>query len=335
MSCTPSASTEGQTSNPTVGAAEEPDDEAIDEPIRPLRAPLGLDPALVDLGGKLFHDPRLSGDGTISCASCHSVSEGGDDGLKVGKGIGGATLPINSPTVLNAGLQIAQFWNGRADTLEAQAAGPITAPAEMGSSFEKVLAVVKGDPEYRASFDRSFPDGVTMPNVLSAIATFERSLVTVGSRFDRWLRGDASALTEVEKEGYALFKSVGCIACHQGQNVGGNMFQRFGIAAHYFEDRGSVTEVDLGRFAVTGEEGDRYVFKVPSLRMVAATAPYLHDGSAETLEKVIAIMGRYQLGRELEGEEIDKISAFLRSLAGVIPDVSRYEAWAVSRRPVL
>jgi cytochrome c peroxidase len=152
--------------------------------------------------------------------------------------------------------------------------------------------------------------------VRRAIAVFERTLITIGSPLDRWLDGDASALTPAQKEGYALFKASGCVACHQGQNVGGNMYQRFGVFGDYFEDRGNVTEADYGRFNVTKQEQDRYVFRVPSLRNVALTAPYFHDGSAKTLEDAVGVMAKYQLGRELSEEKVSKLVAFLEALTG-------------------
>jgi cytochrome c peroxidase len=301
------------------------------EPIAPLEPPEGLDPARVELGGKLFHDKRLSGDGSLACASCHPVAAGGEDGLARSPGAGGAMGGINTPTVLNSGLSFAQFWDGRAASLEAQAEGPLLAPVEMASSWERALAVIKSDPEYVRAFQGVFPDGATRENVLASIAAFERSLVTTGGRFDAWLRGDKGALSAEEVEGYQLFKAVGCVACHQGQGVGGNMYQRFGIAGNYMEERGGLTDADLGRFVLTQKEEDRYVFKVPSLRNIERTAPYLHDGSVQTLEEAVQIMGRYQLGRPLSEREVALLVAFLKTLSGDIPDVSRFETWAAAR----
>lgn len=303
------------------------------EPVDPLEAPQGLDPAQVELGGRLFHDPRLSLDGKVSCSSCHNIAQGGDDGRPVFLGVGGVIGGINSPTVLNSSLNFVQFWNGRAATLEEQAAGPMTAAKEMGSNWLHILKVVQADPDYARGFAQAFPDGVTQDNILTCVATFERSLITPNARFDRWLRGDKQALTSQEVQGYELFKSAGCIACHQGRGLGGNMFQKFGVIGNYMEDRGQITDADLGRFAVTGKESDRFVFKVPSLRNIERTAPYLHDGSAQTLEEAVQIMGHYQLGRPLSEEEVGRLVAFLKTLSGDIPDVSAHQAWVDARLP--
>ena len=301
--------------------------EARSEPIRPIMAePVGA-PELVQLGGRLFHDPRLSKDGTIACASCHAIADGGDDGRPLAVGINGAVGDLNSPTVLNSGLNLAQFWDGRADNLEAQAVGPLFAAKEMGGDIDHLLSFLRDDSYYSTAFARAFDDGVTLSNVQRAIAAFERTLTTPHSRFDRWLLGDESALTETELAGYQLFKDVGCIACHQGKNVGGNMFQRFGVLRNYLTERGKVSKRDLGRFNVTQREEDRFVFKVPALRVAALTAPYLHDGSVATLAQAVAIMGEYQLGRTLNDAQVAQIVAFLKTLPGDVPDASRYTKW--------
>lgn len=287
-------------------------------PILPLVPVQGLDPARVALGERLFHDARLSADNTVACANCHNLSAGGVDGQRVSIGIGGARGDINAPTVLNSAYNIAQFWNGRAASLEAQAAGPIQNPVEMGATWSQVLNRLNQDAEMVAEFRRLYGEGPTSGNVVDAIATFERSLVTLDSPFDRYLRGDRQALTRQEEEGYRRFSEYGCISCHQGMLIGGNMFQKFGVLGDYFAGR-SVSEADLGRFTVTGREEDRHVFKVPSLRNVARTAPYFHDGSAETLDQAVLIMARYQLGRELSADDVDAIVAFLYSLNGELP----------------
>ncbi|MCA9518660.1 MAG: cytochrome-c peroxidase [Myxococcales bacterium] len=290
-----------------------------DEPIQPLPVGYEANADLVRLGDQLFHDKGLSGDGTVACASCHSVPDGGDDGLGRSTGIRGQKGGINAPTVLNSGLNMAQFWNGRAETLEEQAKGPVEHPKEMGGSWDAVVARVAADPGYAGAFDALFPDGVTADNIRAAIATFERTLITPDSPFDRWLRGDDGALSERQLAGYQLFKAAGCVTCHQGRNVGGNMYQVFGVMGDYFEDRGGEEEADLGRVAVTHDEGDRHVFRVPSLRNVALTAPYFHDASASSLEDVVRVMATYQLGRMLDDEETALIVEFLKSLTGTIP----------------
>jgi cytochrome c peroxidase len=289
------------------------------EPITALEEPTGLDSHKVRLGKKLFHDTKLSKDGTKSCASCHDLSRGGVDGLPVSVGIEGKQGSINAPTVFNASLNVAQFWDGRAASLEEQVGGPLTNPAELGSTWDSVLEKLRADAGYQSAFAKTYSDGIQEANVRDAIATFERSLVTTGSPFDAWLAGDEKALDQQQKAGYELFKNVGCVACHQGRNVGGNMYQRFGVLGDYFQDRGKLTKADNGRFNVTGSEGDRYVFRVPSLRFVAHTAPYFHDGSVPTLDEAVRVMARYQLGRKLPEGDVTKIVAFLRALSGPLP----------------
>jgi cytochrome c peroxidase len=293
------------------------------EPLAALTPPTGLDRKKVALGRSLFHDTRLSADDTISCATCHSLDTGGAEHKKTSTGIGGQVGPINAPTVLNAALNFVQFWDGRAATLEEQAGGPIANPIEMGSSIEAVLTEIRGDATYAAQFAAAYPDGVTEANLRHAIAEYERSLITP-SRFDRYLRGERDAITEQERRGYETFKSVGCTACHTGAGVGGTMFQKMGLVQNYFELRGGpLTEADNGRFNVTRRESDRHVFKVPLLRNVELTAPYFHDGSQDTLEDAVRIMGRVQLGRVLTDAQVADIVAFLKSLTGEIPAEAR------------
>ncbi len=302
-----------------TGAAAPPPAAHAAEPIRPIPLTAGVDPAKAALGRALFHDPRLSRDDTISCASCHDLSSGGDDGRKISVGIEGKKGAINSPTVFNAGLNFRQFWDGRVTTLEQQIDDPVQSPAEMGSLWPDVVAKLYQDSEYPKRFQALYADGISRNSIRNAIAEFMRSLLTPGSRFDRWLGGDESALSAGEKHGYALFKHYGCASCHQGANVGGNMFQVFGVLNEYFRRRGNITDADLGRFNVTGNPADRHAFKVPSLRMAAHTAPYLHDGSAATLRDAVDAMFTFQLGREAPDADKDAIVAFIRTLAGPIP----------------
>ena len=291
---------------------------ADEEPIQPI--PLQLSPApdvrKVALGKKLFHDPRLSGDDSVSCSTCHRLDRAGVDHRRRSLGIRGIEGEVNAPTVFNSGLNFAQFWDGRAKTLEEQVDGPVQSATEMGSTWDRVLGKLRADPAYVAAFKALYPEGMARETVKNAIAEFERSLLTPRSRFDRHLGGDAAALTTGEKAGYLKFKSYGCISCHQGVNIGANLFQRMGIIGDYFADRGNITKADLGRFNVTGQEADRHVFKVPSLRNVAVTAPYFHDGSAATLEEAVAVMARYQLGRPLPPQDLAEIVAFLGTLTG-------------------
>jgi cytochrome c peroxidase len=286
------------------------------EPIQPIPLHIELDPKKVALGEKLFHDPRLSHDNSLACASCHNLATGGADHKVRSLGRQGAEGPINTPTVFNSGFNFRQFWDGRAATLEEQMDGPVHNPKEMGTNWREIVGKLKNIPEYVTAFTALYRDGLQPSNIKDAIATFERALYTPNARFDKYLRGDTNAITAAEKAGYELFKSVGCIACHQGIGVGGNMFQVFGVLQNYFADRGNITQADLGRFNVTGDAQDRHVFKVPSLRNVAVTPPYLHDGSVDQLEEMVAVMAKYQLGRTLPPEETELIVMFLKTLTG-------------------
>lgn len=285
------------------------------EPVLPLPPVTKLDPARVALGELLFHDRRLSANQTLACVSCHDFKRGGADGQRVSTGVGGALGSINAPSVFNSSLNMAQFWDGRALSLEEQAAGPIHNPLEMASNWAQVLERLGQDADLKKAFARAYVDGMTANNIANALASFERTLLTPNSRFDRYLKGDLSALSALEIEGYRRFRNLGCTSCHQGVLVGGNMYQKFGVLGDYFAARPS-SKADLGRYNVTRDEEDRHVFKVPSLRNVALTAPYFHDGSVATLEQAVSVMGRYQLGRELSSEDVAAIVAFLNALTG-------------------
>lgn len=287
-----------------------------DEPLRPLPQTLNTDARKAALGERLFHDKRLSGDNTLSCASCHDLQRGGVDGQPSSTGIGGAKGPINAPTVFNAALNFRQFWDGRAATLEEQAAGPVHNPKEMGSNWNEVLGKLSKDEGLVAQMKDAYAEGLQPKNIQDAIATFERTLITPNSRFDRFLRGERNALTADEQSGYRLFKNYGCVACHQGVNVGGNMFQTFGVMGDYFAKRGSMAEADLGRYNVTRVEADKHTFKVPTLRNVALTAPYFHDGSVATLPEAVDVMFRFQLGRPASAQDKELIVKFLYTLTG-------------------
>ena len=296
---------------------------AANEPVKALPAAGELDMTKVELGRELFHDTILSGDGTIACVTCHSLDHGGAEPRKTSTGIRGQVGPINSPTVLNASHNLAQFWDGRAKDLREQAEGPVANPIEMGASWKDVVKRVKRNKEYATAFDALYEDGVSMNNITDAIAVYEESLVTP-SRFDEYLLGDATAISDQEKKGYQTFKEVGCTACHNGVLVGGGMYQKMGLVNDYFTDRGTeITEADLGRFNVTKNPAEKHFFKVPTLRNVELTPPYLHDGSRQTLEEAVSIMGKYQLGRDLTKEQVDDIVAFLKSLTGELPPHAR------------
>ncbi|RFA29388.1 cytochrome C biogenesis protein CcsA [Alkalilimnicola ehrlichii] len=287
------------------------------EPIQPIEPAEVTDPAKVQLGKKLFFEPRLSRSGFISCNSCHNLSRGGSDNLRTSIGHNWQEGPINSPTVLNSSLNLAQFWDGRAETLQEQAGGPIENPMEMAFTHELAVEVLASIPGYVELFvDVYGTDQIDIDMVTEAIAAFEETLVTPNSRFDYWLRGDDDVLTAEELAGYQLFKSSGCVACHNGPNAGGTSFQRMGVVEPYQTDNPAE-----GRVAVTGKDADRFSFKVPSLRNVELTYPYFHDGAADTLEEAVDIMGRLQLGRVYTEEETAQIVAFLKTLTGEQPRI--------------
>ncbi|MHC8328654.1 cytochrome-c peroxidase [Pseudomonas sp. LB1P83] len=288
----------------------------LNEPLKPLPAVPQQNPLRVELGRQLFNEPRLSVNSSISCASCHRLESGGADNKAFSIGFNGLPVAINTPSVFNASLNFRQFWNGRADTLETQIHTVVQSPSEMGSNWEHVVQTLSADPAYQTAFGDAYPDGVTMNNVQNALATYERTLISANSRFDQYLLGDTDILTREEKYGYQRFKDYGCITCHQGVNIGGNMFQKFGVMGDYFKTRGNSTETDLGRYLVTKDEEDRNVFKVPSLRNVAVTAPYFHDGSAKTLEDAVDVMFTFQLGRIPSAEDKVLIIQFLKTLTG-------------------
>lgn len=277
--------------------------------LRPIPDRAPMDERLVALGDRLFHEAGFSGDGSVSCSTCHDLTSGGDDGLDLSVGVGGATGLRNSPTVLNCTFNFVQFWDGRAVTLEEQVDGPLLSEVEMGTTWERVLDFLKDEPSYASEFRELFDDGITAQNFRVALATFERSLITPDSRFDRYLEGDAEAITELEKQGYHLFLEVGCATCHQGVNVGGNLYQRLGTGTV-----GRIGLSDQGRYSVTNRESDREKFKVPGLRNVARTAPYFHDGSVAELDEAVRQMAHLQLGISLPPQDVEAIVAFLHSL---------------------
>ena len=288
-----------------------------DEPIKQIPISFGYDRAKVELGKKLFFEPRLSKSGWITCNSCHNLSTGGADNLPSSIGHKWFFGPINSPTVLNAKFNLAQFWDGRAKDLKEQAGGPIANPFEMGSTHEIAVSVLQSIPEYVQWFKEVYGDEkIDIDHVTDAIAAFEETLTTPNSRFDLWLRGYDNYISESEKEGYDLFKDKGCIACHNGVGVGGNSYQKFGMAKPYDKDTHT-----LGRYNVTKNEEDKYVFKVPLLRNIELTAPYFHDASTRNLSEAVNIMAEYQLGLTLTDDETDKIVAFLRTLTGEQPEI--------------
>jgi cytochrome c peroxidase len=289
-----------------------------DEPIQPIAPAKVTDEAKVELGKKLFFDPRLSKSGFISCNSCHNLATGGVDNLPSSIGHGWHLGPINSPTVLNSKYNVAQFWDGRAKDLQEQAAGPIENPAEMASSHDLAIDVLNSIPGYVDEFEKVYGSKkITIENTTDAIAAFEETLVTPDSRFDRWLEGDDGAITKTELEGYELFKAKGCTTCHMGEAVGASLFQKMGLVKPYHTDNKA-----MGRYNVTKQEADKMVFKVPTLRNIQLTYPYFHDGSVWDLKEVVKTMADIQLGIPVDDAEADKIVAFLMTLTGEIPEVT-------------
>lgn len=294
------------------------------EPILPLPDQVtDVEPARVNLGAKLFADKRFSADGTVSCQSCHLPDFGGADPRRHSVSAFGKVRPVNSPTIFNVRYNTSGLnWTGRTRDLEAQIKGSVGNADTMAHDWGKVVAVLTADAAMVAEFKVAYggDQPVTQENASDAIVSFEKSLVTP-SRFDDWLKGNDGAITAREKQGYEKFKAYGCVACHSGINAGGNSFMKMGLAGDYFAERerkgrGAVVDADKGRLAVTKKQEDLHVFRVPSLRNVALTAPYFHDGAVPTLDEAIELMGRFQLGREIPPADRADIAAFLHSLTG-------------------
>jgi cytochrome c peroxidase len=277
--------------------ASEPNVLPADEPITPIPEAPTADPLKVALGERLFGDPRLSRDNTHKCSSCHDLSTNGASRNVQDIAFDGSLLSLNTATVFNSALSFRLGWEGKFRTLEAHAAATLQNPRIMGSRIDDVVAKLSGDPVLVSQFEEAYGHGPDAQSILDAIATFERSLVTPGSRFDRWLAGDAQALSAQQLEGYRLFKSVGCVSCHQGVNIGGNLFQRHGIF-----------------HPLARKEPE--ILRVPSLRNIATTAPYFHDGSAPTLDDAVRKMAAAQLDSMLTDRQVDEIVAYLQALTG-------------------
>ncbi len=281
--------------------------------------------AKIELGKMLYFDTKLSQAGNVSCNSCHSLAEFGVDNLPTSQGDGGEHGNRNSPTVLNAALHAAQFWDGRAEDVEAQAGMPVLNPIEMAiPSREFLVERLSEYPDYERRFAQAFPGeagGLTYRNIQLALAAFERTLLTPAP-FDLYLLGDLKALPAPAREGMKTFMGYGCASCHNGVTLGGHIFRKFGLNEDYWVHTRS-PKVDEGRFLITGEAGDRYVFKVASLRNVAKTWPYFHDGSVETLDQAIRVMVEVQIGVEMADEDVANLVAFLESLTGELPEVAR------------
>jgi cytochrome c peroxidase len=270
---------------------------ADQEPITPIPQPPAASPRKVALGERLFEDRRLSGNGTRACSSCHDTRTNGADGNRRDLALDGSALPFNTNTIFNAALSFRFNWEGGFRTLESQAEASLESPGIMGTKVDDVLGKLDADPEMARLFDEVYGHRPDRVSLLDAIATYERSLLTPGSRFDRWLSGDATALSADEQNGYRLFKSLGCVSCHQGVNVGGNLFEKYGIFH-------SPTPARME------------ILRVPSLRNVAVTPPYFHDGESSTLEGTVRRMGKAQLNQTLTDQQVEAIVAFLNTLTG-------------------
>lgn len=288
-------------------------------PIQPIPNIQSIDSAWVKLGKALFISPLLSKDNSISCFSCHDLYNGGDDGKMVSDGIGGAKGTRNSPTVLNATFNFRQFWDGRSHDLRDQVSGPIHNPIEMGSSWAEITLKLKNDEQLNLLFLQLSEEGVTQANIIKAITTFQESLVTPNAAIDRYVLGDKDALSESQKRGLEKFIDYGCITCHQGRNIGGNLFQKIGridrVPNHLLDDK--------GRYLITENSYDEYVFKVPSLRNIAQTGPYFHDGSVQDLKQAIRIMAKGQLGLDLDDNDVTDIYNILLAFTGDLPSSLR------------
>ncbi|MBX1886228.1 cytochrome-c peroxidase [Campylobacter peloridis] len=286
------------------------------ELITPIPEQIPYDKEKAILGKKLYMDTSLSKDKKVSCNSCHDLNSFGVDNKTFSTGINGIVdEPFHTPTNFNAVFNLSQFWRGNAKDLKEQAKHPLLNPKEMGLSNEnEVIEIVKSNPHYKKEFEKLYGE-VSFDNIADSLAEFQKTLLTPNSPFDRYLKGDKNAISEQAKRGYEAFVSNGCIACHQGQNIGGNMYQKMGVFVPY--DNGTNWQ---GRFEITKDPNDKFVVKVPSLRNIAKSAPYFHDGSMPTLDACVQFMAYYQLGKFLEQDVVDDIVAFLNSLTGEYHD---------------
>ncbi|GAB4393775.1 MAG: cytochrome-c peroxidase [Gammaproteobacteria bacterium] len=297
---------------PPVGLTQE----TTSGPLLPIPTTVNVDKETVQLGYVLFHDRRLSKDNSTSCASCHNLATAGTNHTPVSFGVNKSPGLRNAPSVYNARYNYFLLWDAQNISLEEQIDGPVHNERELANDWPTIIKRLNTDKYYQEQFKNLYPDGITEANIKHAIGSFQRALNTPNARFDQFLRGDKSALSPEEYAGYQLFINYGCVACHQGRNIGGNMYQKFGVFGDYYQDTHKPNNKDFGRYNLTKQEADRYVFRVPSLRNVELTFPYFHDGSVETLEEAVYIMGKYQLGRELTKEEIQQLITFLKTLTG-------------------
>lgn len=297
----------------------------IDEPIVPIPEVSGLNLDKVELGKKLFNDTRLSHNNKIACASCHQLETGGDDNKAAGLSHDGSRQPINTPTIFNARYNFRQNWDGSVRTLAGQIDKVIHDELKANTNWYALIGELSLDEDLSSEFSRIYTSKLSKESYVDALNEYLLSLVTPNARFDLYLKGDETAINAEEKSGYRLFKELGCISCHQGINIGGNLYQKLGIFYDYFASRGNVTQADYGRANFSGREADKHVFKVPTLRNIENTAPYLHDGSAETLREVIEIMAKTQLGKDIDSNDVYLIEQFLKTLTGQHKDYASPE----------
>jgi cytochrome c peroxidase len=303
-----------------------PQPPAHDEPLAPLPAAPHVDPQRSALGMKLFSTASLSSDGSVSCATCHPLARAGADGFVHSRGANGHETALNTPTIYNVSFNFRFNWNGAHTKLEDALDAPIA--LTLGTTWSAIEHKLRAEPAWRTSFEGAYPDGVTTANIKDALSRYIDTLTTPDARFDQFMRGDTDALDSDERAGHETFKALGCSMCHQGANVGGNMFQRLGVMHDYFQARvehggPAPTPADLGRYESTKQHADRHVFRVPSLRNVALTPPYFHDGSVPTLELAVAEMGYVQLGKRLSQEEVTLLVSFLKTLTGLPAQTAR------------
>ena len=293
----------------------------VDGPIQPIPKIVNIDQDWVLLGKALFHSPLLSQDNSVSCSSCHMISLGGDDGFALSTGVSNQKGERNSPTVLNAVFNFRQFWDGREPNLTLQIEGPIHNPVEMATNWPDVVTKLKADSYFASTFAQLSPDAVNKENIVKALVTYEESLVTPGAPIDRYVMGDKTALTAQQVRGLNKFISFGCATCHQGKNIGGNFYQKLG-RIDAIPDKLSQ---DLGKYEFSKDPADKYVFKVPSLRNVAETAPYFHNGLVESLPEAVNIMAKSQLGMTISESDNRDIVALLHAFSAPVQEVPEHD----------
>ena len=303
--------------------AEKQDLPPVDRFCVPIPDPPSQNPALVKLGSRLFHDSRLSTNNTMSCSRCHRPDKGGTDQLPLSPTMSGGFRSRNTPTVFNVHFVHAYGWDGVHESLEEQVRAVLTSPLGLGTTTDLLRERLASDRDYAAAFTELFPGGVSLNGVVHSLCAYLRSLTTPDCAVDRFLAGEGDALSAEARAGMDIFREFGCSSCHQGVKLGDNLFSRFGVFGDYFEDLGNVTRADLGRYNVTGDPEDMFVFRVPGLRNVALTHPYFHDGSVTDLGRAVNVMATYQLGRMFPEKDLAPLLAFLRALTGTVQENAR------------